>query len=222
MTVPYVRPQADLKAFNCPFCGAYAHFYWSEVLTQSVAGQQGIGHKAAMCSACGGWTLWALGKVGRGANAIKLWGLVHPASVSAPLAHPAMPAECQVDFEEARKIAAYSPRAAAALLRLCVERLCQLLNAKGRTLNDMIGDLVTRGLAVQVQQALDIVRVTGDKSIHAGTINPGDDPAVAASLFGLVNEIVDEMFAKPQRIAALYEKLSGGTLQQIDKRDGGK
>jgi hypothetical protein len=164
--------------------------------------------------------LWAYWEIrGQGNAKVGGWKLVHPKLVDAPLAHASMPPECKTDFEEARLVRTDSPRAAAALLRLCVERLCQHLKAKGDTLNAMTGDLVQRGLDPQVQQALDVVRVTGGNSIHPGKITPTDDPEVVATLFTLVNEIVSEMIAKPARIQAMFDKLPPGAREQIDRRD---
>ena len=145
--------------------------------------------------------------------------LVFPRVSLAPRPHRDMPQSCLEYFEEARKVFADSPRASSALLRLCIEELCRSVDTKGHTLNEMIGHLVERGLEPHVQHALDIVRVTGDKSVHAGTINPADDPAVALSLFDLVNEVVAETISKPKRIAALYEKLPPGAQAQIARRD---
>lgn len=224
MTIPYTPPKADAKEFNCPACNAYAHFHWSPIMVQLGGFQQGqstsLPHKTAQCAACKQWTLWAYWEIkGEGNARTGGWRLVHPKQVEAPMAHPTMPGACKVDYDEARLVKVNSPRAAAALLRLCVERLCQDLNAKGGTLNEMIGDLVKRGLDPEVQRALDVVRVTGGNSIHPGTMSPTDDPEVVEALFVLVNEIVQEMLAKPARIQALYDKLPAGARAQIERRD---
>ncbi len=67
----------------------------------------------------------------------------------------------KADYEEARSILNLSPRGAAVLLRLCVEKLSIHLNAQGSTLDDKIADLVKKGLDDRVQQALDAVGVIG-------------------------------------------------------------
>lgn len=49
------------------------------------------------------------------------------------------------DFLEAAAVLDTSPRGSAALLRLCVQKLCVQLGEKGRNVNDEIGALVRKG-----------------------------------------------------------------------------
>jgi Domain of unknown function (DUF4145) len=104
------------------------------------------------------------------------------------------------DFAEARLIFLQSPRGAAALLRLAVQKLCAVLGELGKNINDDIASLVRKGLSVQVQQALDTVRVVGNDAVHLGQIDLNDDPTTAASLFELINMIVDEMISNRRKL----------------------
>ena len=72
------------------------------------------------------------------------------------------------NYREASAILDLSPRGAAGLLRICIEELCEDLKAKGDKLDQKIADLVARGLPVEVQQALDLVRVSGNDAVHPG------------------------------------------------------
>jgi hypothetical protein len=131
-----------------------------------------------------------------------------------------MPADCLVDFEEARAIYSKSPRGSAALLRLCVQKLMPHLGEKGENLNGDIAALVAKGLHVGVQMALDACRVIGNNAVHPGEMALTDTPEIALELFKTVNFIVDDQIRRPAEIAALYGKLPPGAIEKIEKRDG--
>jgi len=70
-----------------------------------------------------------------------------------------------------------------------------------------------------VQQALDIVRVTGNNAVHPGTIDLKDDRSIAITLFELVNMIVERMIAAPDKIKKMFGGLPPNALEGIQKRD---
>ncbi len=133
-----------------------------------------------------------------------------------------MPADVTADFREAAAIVDLSPRGAAALLRLCVQKLCRELGEKGENINDDIGCLVKKGLSKKVQQALDYVRVVGNEAVHPGQIDLKDDQEAAYMLFQLVNLIVEAMISQPKHVEAAYMRLPESKRAAIDKRDAGK
>jgi hypothetical protein len=130
-----------------------------------------------------------------------------------------MPVDIRHDYEEARNVVQQSPRAAAALLRLCVQKLCKHLGEPGKNINDDIGSLVKKGLPVEIQQALDIVRVIGNNAVHPGEITPDDVAGVSSSLFELVNYIVEDRIARPKKLASMFTTLPGPALAGIAARD---
>jgi hypothetical protein len=130
--------------------------------------------------------------------------------------------EIKLDFREATRILDLSPRGAAALLRLCVQKLCVQLGEAGKNIDTDIGSLVEKGLEPSLQQALDIVRVIGNESVHPGQIDLRDNRETAMKLFGLVNIIADAMISRPKQIAELYGTLPATKLEAIEKRDGAK
>jgi hypothetical protein len=142
--------------------------------------------------------------------------------LSIPSPHPDMPEAVRIDYEEAYKVFLASSRSAAALLRLAIQKLCQVLGEKGHNINDDIKSLVRKGLPEHIQQALDIVRVVGNESVHPGELNVQDDPALAHLLFELVNEIVDDRIGKTktkQMISNVYKTLPKSKLDGISLRD---
>ncbi len=78
-----------------------------------------------------------------------------------------------------------------------------------------------KGLSVEVQQALDVVRVIGNHAVHPGEMDLRDDAETAMALFGLVNLIADRMISEPKRIRALYDSLPERSKEQIIRRDAG-
>lgn len=130
-----------------------------------------------------------------------------------------MNADIQSDFTEATSILNASPRGAAALLRLCIQKLCKQLGEPGENINADIGSLVSKGLDSRVQQALDIVRVIGNETVHPGQIDLRDDRRTATELFALVNIIADSMISQPKRIAEMYNSLPPDKLRGIANRD---
>lgn len=146
--------------------------------------------------------------------------MVVPSHAPVPLPHSDMPEACLPDYSEARNIVSQSPKAAAALMRLCVQKLMIELGQSGRNINDDIGTLVRSGLPPEVQQALDFCRVVGNNAVHPGEIVLDDSPDIAHSLFEMVNFVVEDRISRPKRIASLYSALPVGARAAIQKRDG--
>lgn len=122
------------------------------------------------------------------------------------------------DYNEAGSIVFQSPRGAAALLRLAIQKLCKELGEPGKDLNRDIQSLVDKGLNEPVQQALDAVRVIGNEAVHPGTMDLRDDRATAMTLFGLVNLIVEEMVTRKNRAISVYSTLPPEKLKGIKER----
>lgn len=107
---------------------------------------------ASCCYSCNEISIWKLGS------------LLYPDERYEVDPNPDMPEDVKVDFEEARSILNASNRGAAALLRLCIQKLCNHLLGKELDVNPAIAELVKKGLRVEIQQALDSVRVIGNGS----------------------------------------------------------
>lgn len=229
-----VIPVFGKTHFNCPRCGAHAQQSWLQLSGRSVSlldsplvpddivvgsaisfpTTRAInwvhlnGFHLSRCFACGKYSSWVGKKLS--------W----PLDVVGEIAPPAkdMPVDVRAIYSEAMAVFEKSPRAAAALLRLAIELLCRNLGKSG-DINGMIGDLVADGLPVRIQRALDVVRVIGNEAVHPGQIELNEDPAIAASLFHLVNLIVERLITEARLIDDLFESLPPGKLAGIESRD---
>ena len=208
--IPYVFPKYDEERFNCPHCKTLAHQHWSQIYKTQKIQQTAITsdiYMQAVCTYCKNISIWYNQK------------MIYPSESSAPLPNPDMSNEVKEIFEESRQILSSSPRASAALLRLCVDKITEELGEKDRDLNARIGNLVKKGLSTQIQQALDVVRVTGNDALHIGQINVNDSPETAHSLFDIVNIIIQKMISEPKKINEMYKALPKEKQDSITNRD---
>lgn len=210
----YTAPDKKLSAFTCPHCGVYAQMKYSEHNFKEdeicITFDECIDTNTttlARCANCGNKIIWIKDEY------------VYPNLL--PISpNEDMPNVVKVLYEEAGLIYTKSPRAACALLRLAIDRLCNELGETDRDINKNIASLVKRGLSVEVQRAFDIVRVVGNKAVHPGQIDFDiDNIETTITLFNLVNFVVDELISKPNRIKELYNTLPQSAREAIDKRD---
>lgn len=174
----------------------------------SVSGGELSQWEFSHCMKCGRAALWLSGR------------LMFPESSIVPPPHVDCPESVRADYEEASRIVTRSPRGAAALLRLAVQKLCKELGEKGENINADIASLAKKGLPVQVQQSLDVVRVVGNNAVHPGSLDLKDNVDAATTLFALVNLIVQIMITQPKQVTTLYTNLVPKSQQDaIAKRD---
>jgi len=206
----YTPPSWHSDGFNCPHCGAFAHQKWGKSISTYDSSHHTLNDlEFAHCSRCGKYSIWHSSR------------MIFPSSGNAPLPHSELPWELKQDYEEAKNIALLSPRSAAALLRLIIEKLTDhiLQENKGKDLNENIGKLVKLGLPQKIQESLDILRVIGNNALHSGQIDMKDNDSTALALFDLVNLITDVMITKPQKIGSLYNSLPEDAKKGIQRRD---
>ena len=216
--IPITPATLDSTSFNCPLCGAFANQEWLVIHGQNKprisAGQNPSnkyvrGVEVVECFHCKQFTIWVNNK------------MVYPSSGTAPLANPDMPADIKIDYDEARSVLELSPRGAAALLRLAIQKLCKHLGESGDNINSDIANLVKKGLPERLQKALDFVRVVGNNAVHPGQIDLIDDTVTAGKLFVFINIICDILITQPKNIEDSYELTIPENLKEaIDKRDG--
>lgn len=207
----YTDPLFRKTAFNCAFCGAFSAQDWGRMLVQYTNGLSDyvLNADVCYCQQCKRYSFWYPD------------GCVYPLHSSAPLPNADMPEDVRQDYEEARNIVATSPRGAAALLRLAVQKLCKHLGEPGENINADIKSLVAKGLPEAVQQALDSVRVVGNNAVHPGQIDFTDNAGVANGLFAMLNFICENRITQPKMISQFYQAtIPADTQGHINKRDG--
>lgn len=207
----YYPPKYGEKQFHCIHCGVFAAQSWADFrYVQGGTYYTAKSLKYCICAHCDQWSYWYDGR------------MIVPAEAPVPTAHVDMPKECLAEYDEARSVVAASPRASAALLRLAVQKLMVVLGQDGKNINDDIGALVSKGLPIQVQQALDFCRVIGNNAVHPGEIDLNDTPEIAYNLFDMLNFIVEDRISRPKQIEALYNKLPEKARNAVSARDGSK
>jgi len=159
------------------------------------------------CPHCKNYAIWIQEKI------------VYPESSPAPLPIEDMPEDVKEDYLEARSVVNSSPRGAAALLRLALQKLMIHLGEKGKNLNEDIANLVKKGLPEKIKKALDAVRVIGNNAVHPGEITLKDDKETAIALFELLNMIVEIMITQPKKVDQIYDKIPQGAKEAIEERD---
>lgn len=245
----YKPPRITERDFNCPHCGSSAHQYKYQVGVNRVTNEKVTSEKDfiskitddvirnrensfitknnpfitqeylnLVCEDVAGIYLCCCSSC----NELSIWifeDMIWPPESGVPRPNPDLPNDVRSDYEEASAILRASPRGAAALLRLSIQKLCKHLGESGDNLNKDISELVKKGLLPLVKESLDSVRVIGNHAVHPSHIDLQDDPETARILFDLVNIIADSMISTPNKVKKVYESLPEGAKQAIKKRD---
>lgn len=232
MNNKYIAPERNLDSFTCPHCQTLSlmiferHHFKQDLLRYEkglciseidepdcvypdcVYEVYSNELTIARCHSCGKKIIWIDGEY------------VYP-NIVAEEVNPDLPESVKQLYNEAGLIYNQSPRAACALLRLAIDRLCNELGETDRDINKNIGALVEKGLPKKVQQALDVVRVVGNKAVHPGVIAfDVDDANTAKSLMRLINMIGQSMITEPKEIEDMYNQLPESAKESIERRDG--
>ena len=208
MNDKYIAPKLDSEAFHCPHC-------W--VLTSQDRYQLRYtsnwdldDRKVCFCDNCEWYSVWFEEK------------MIFPSGSNIPMPHTDMPESVKEIYNEAREIAGQSPRAAAALLRLALEKLTEELWETEWKLNTRIGNLKKKWLPERAIQALDIVRITANEwGSHLGQIDltGRDNTELVNQLFFLLNFIVEHVISVNNQLDAMYAALPEDKKKGIENRD---
>lgn len=172
--------------------------------------------ESAQCNKCRNISVWKT-KI---RNKSRVGELVYPDIGIAPPAAEDMPQDVKSDYEEAALIFNKSPRGAAALLRLGLQKLCKHLGEEGKNINTDIRALAEKQvLPSLIIKVADTVRITGNNAVHPGEMNEEDFDFVAGKLFELLNIIVSKGITEPKVLKELYEKTPEAPRVAAELRD---
>lgn len=218
MAGKYVAPSPSKEAFTCPHCETLATQHNEAILVLSNRSN----NKISRCSICHKDTLWIVRQAMINGEPKFENVMVYPTTYTTPAPNEDLSEDVRADYEEAQAVFGASPRSAAALLRLAIQKLCKELGEPGRNINDDIGSLVAKGMSSLIQQAMDTVRIAGNESVHPGELNLNDDQDIALGLFDLVNIIAMDRLTTPRMVRDMYELMPEAKRQAIEQRDGAK
>ncbi len=162
----------------------------------------------ATCLSCGKFTLWVNEEI------------VYPKIIALPPPNDDLNEDIKALYLEASSILLDSPKGAAALLRLALQKLLVQVGKGGKNINNDIKELVSEGLRPEIQKALDLLRVIGNNAVHPGQINLKDNPHIAQKLFNILNFIAEELITKPKEVEKLFaDVIPTETQDHIKQRD---
>jgi hypothetical protein len=156
----------------------------------------------AFCQHCSRFTLW-LGDA-----------MIYPLVGEAPPPHEEMPPQICKLYEEARGVLPASPRASAALLRVALEGLLEEAGYRQERLADRLEKAREDGkLSADTYKLAEVLRYAGNAAAHyePWKIDPSqgeEDREMVRNLFAFVNEVTEELVAKPRRLEEMARKIN--------------
>ncbi len=209
----------DQKSFKCPHCGAFSYMKWDN-LSLFIYDDQGAEHNVltrvhqANCASCNKDSIWYnhrevtswIGMTGiprpsNDSELSRLFPINEITNQNIPEYSPDMPENVKVLYKEAALIYELSPRSAAALIRLALEKLCEYLDVKKKNIKESIETLAQQQkIPISIAKAADNIRLIGSANVHAGIICDEVLEDINPAIFTYINLIVDFAITKPKEI----------------------
>lgn len=223
-------PEHAKGQFHCPHCGVYAKQRWSHLraINDNYTKRDGYGrftHSSSIVNlteVSGDlpevWTI----SICEHCNQMAAWlgaAMIYPKKIIVEQPNKDLNEDIKKDYLEAANVLGDSPRSAAAILRLSLQKLCKQLGEKGENINDDIAALVKKGLNPAIRKSLDALRITGNNAVHPGKLDLTEDTERVIKLFSLVNFVAEKMITEQKEIGAFYDDLPEDAKNAVDKRD---
>ncbi len=217
----YYSPKSATAQFHCPHCGVFAKQNWAHIHAREIwddtrfyAGKVktfnetlSMDWNISKCEHCGENAIWHKKQ------------MIYPKVLVVRKPNPDLTEEIREDYIEAANVLSESPRSAAAILRLALQKLCKQLGEKGENINSDIKELVKKGLNPTIQKSLDALRIAGNNAVHPGELDIKEDTERVIKLFELLNFIAEKMISEPKEINAFYDGLPIESRQAVERRD---
>lgn len=122
-----------------------------------------------------------------------------------------------------------SRSAGAALVRAALEKQVRLLDSdapRGTRLDDHIARL-SREVSRPLGEVLDIIRHVGNAALHGSQDDDlvymymSEDAAadeLAEMMFEAINDLIEELVARPEKTSSLWKKLPSGVKETIERK----
>lgn len=216
----YYQPTFGKGQFHCPHCNVFAKQFWAHLSARQIHGGDYViknnsdfdehlkkEWRISKCEHCAEYIIWLDDYI------------IYPQKISVDNPNQDMNTDIKEDYLEAAEIFNKSPRGAAALLRLALQKLLIQLGESGDNINSDIKNLVTKGLNETIQKGLDFVRVTGNNAVHPGQIDLSDNKEIAEKLFQVINFIAEKTITEQKEVENLFNSLPEEEKQKIEKRN---
>lgn len=197
---------------QCPHCDVVVNWTIRQLNYKQLGGDKTPVIELHLCPQCDGYVvyerIYVPSNFGDGHQEhIRLY----PPLKSGSLPQRGLPENLKKLYEEARIVAAASPRAAACLLRLLLDDLtieiCAYKDIRGGDLNDRINKLIRHDLPVHIGQAMECVRLIGNGGAHTNEMTEKCTAETIELLFDFINHIVAECIARPAAAQKLYGEI---------------
>ena len=104
--------------------------------------------------------------------------------------------EASEDFEEAAAILNKFPRGAAALTRICIQKMMPLVKGNAKNQDENFSSLVRKGLEVEIQQAMDVLQVVRKSPLQRSEVDLKEENEAAKNFLNSLRDILGRRMLK--------------------------